>query len=193
MPRQPSTRTRIRLVSLIGLLAAGASLSGGCDDAEILGVAVRDGNELKLVDARGEVTQDASGILVTITGWDDPSCNVSDDEVSVTATIRVTDATAVTLGVPIDVATASAPLEVVLSMGSMGRLCTQACEDPVYTLTGTVTLDELSPTRVCGSLDLQLQGDIPASGQLDQSYQRDSSLTLTWHDFCAPTDVDHCR
>lgn len=180
-------------LSLIGLAVAVAGLSIACDDTEILGVAVRDGNELKLVDARGEVTQDGSAIEITITGWSNPDCNVADDEVSVTAVIRVTDATRVSLGVPTDVTEADAPLEVVLSMGSMGRICSQDCQDPVYTLTGTVTLDELSPTRACGSIDLQLQGDIPASGQLDQAYQRDSTLSLTWNGFCAPTDIDHCR
>ena len=175
------------------LLGLAAGLTVGCDEPEVLAVATRDGNELELLDARGQITQDATLLDIEITGWSNPSCRAVDDEVSVTATLRVADVAAVPLGEPVDVAAPGAPVEAILSMGSMGRLCSQDCEGPVYTLTGTVTFDELSATRACGSLDLLLQGDIPASGQLDQAYQRDSSLSLTWRQFCAPMDVDHCQ
>jgi len=180
------------LVLVVSTALAGGLLSG-CDDTETLGVAVRDGNELRLVDARGQITEDGTAIVVTVTGWSNPSCSVIDDEVSVTATLRVVDPSAVTVGAPIDIGPASAPVTASLSMGSMGRICSQDCENPVFTLTGTVTFDELSATRACGSIDLSLVGDIPASGDTGQSYQRQSSLTLTWHDFCAPMDIDHCH
>ena len=180
-----SERSLVFVSILLGLCSA-------CSSPRVLATAKLGDSEMNLVDARGEITRDATALELRLTGWHNPSCRTIDDETAVEAVLRVTDPDAVVLGEPVRVDASAAPVQAVLAMGSMGRLCQSNCEDPQYAVSGTVTFTELSPTRICGSLDLTLTGDVPSAGNPDEAYVRNTSLSLRWEDFCAPLEIDHC-
>jgi hypothetical protein len=174
----------------VAALVAAVPLAG-CD-AEVLARAELGDETLELVDARGTVSEDGSALEVQITGWKDPSCRVMDDEVSVSVTFRIPERASVPLDTPIDVASPTAPLSAVLSMGSMGGGC-HDCGPPQYQVSGTVTFTDLTSSSAAGDLALTLVGDVPFSGQLDTViYAEDTQLRLTWNGFKAPVSIDHC-
>jgi len=175
-----------------GVAALGAAgLVAGCD-AEVLARAELGNETLELVDARGTVTQDGTALQVKITGWKNPSCRTADDEVSVSVTFRIPEPADVPLDTPIDVASPTAPLSAVLSMGSMGGGC-HDCGAPQYQMSGTVTFTDLTSSSAAGDLALTLDGDVPFSDQVDTViYAEDSQLHLTWTGFKAPLNIDHC-
>jgi len=176
----------------LGVVALGAAvLVAGCD-TEVLARAELGDETLELVDARGTVSQDGTALQVKITGWKDPSCRAMDDEVSVSVTFRIPEPTAVPLDTPIDVASPTAPLSAVLSMGSMGGGCYD-CGPPQYLVSGTVTFTDLTSSSAAGDLALTLEGDVPFSGQQDAViYAEDTRLRLTWNGFEAPMSIEHC-
>ncbi|MEQ1501996.1 MAG: hypothetical protein ABMB14_07180 [Myxococcota bacterium] len=169
-------------LALVGVV--GCNLGGGPLPDEVK----YGGDVVEIHGGSGSVTEGDDGAVVIHLGLvSDPMCQAADDGLSVDLVIAVPDPSAIALGDAIDLSDPAAPVTVAPAVTCF---CPAEDRTPVYTLTGSLTFDALSPTEAAGAIDLHLVGDVP-TGIGAQVLEADSSLDVTWT-FDAPFDDAAC-